>query len=321
MARYFGGNTLASFARNSTTIGENTTAGRFNAAYTDRSILVPTGTEISTPPFTASGLVWFRWDWIAGATNQGSVTMARAMNGTQNLFELGFNTGNNQYTFRVWTGSAWSTTVNLSLNNTQVTTLSTYAVEYDFANKTVRLYRDGSVLYENTAVGAGMVNSVTSFVLGGNQSSTGTFYSQVMIADYNILNSNLANLNLTGNSVVNTGQASGSYTDVNEVGRDDTTFVSITTVGNKAGFTKNNVSVPIGKGISAMVISAMARVNGTVTNGKVGIRSNGVNYSSVSLNFSSGHSPRQSIVDNNPATSTPFTATSFNAAEVYLEAA
>jgi hypothetical protein len=163
--------------------------------------------------------------------------------------------------------------------------------------------------------------TVTKLRLGCANNSNGSVFSEIMVADYDIRDSRFMVAALNGNSAANTGAASGVYTDVNETVLDESTNISITTSGNKAGQTHAAITVPAGYIIAAAVISARGRVSGSITDGKLGVRSGGTNASSAGRGYNGGYEPRQTIVDNDPSTATRFTQSGFNAAETYLEAA
>ena len=86
------------------------------------------------------------------------------------------------------------------------------------------------------------------------------------------------------------------------------------------GQTKAALTLPSGFDIKGMVISARGRVSGTITDGKLGIRSGGTNYSSAALTFAAAYEPRVYISETDPATGTDFTQTGYNNAEPYFEA-
>lgn len=320
MARYFASNTIAGFIRNSVSIVENQTAGNFNSTYVDRAIAIPasiSGTLISAPfVTTATGDFWFRLDCrFSGTITNGVTGIISGWSGTTNTWRFDYNSGNNRFQIFAWNGTAM---VGVTLDAFLHTELATFVFHYDTVNKAFRMYRNGILVGEVTGLGSGMITTTTSFRLG--TSNVIAYYSQIMAADYDLRASNYSLLTLTGNSSVNTGQSSGSYTDVNELSRDDTTVVQITTSGNRAGFTKSNFSVPSGKQIGAFVCNAIARAAGTITNGKIGLRSAGSNYSSANLGYDAGFNSRQVIFETDPATTSSFTATSLNAIEVYVEA-
>lgn len=145
------------------------------------------------------------------------------------------------------------------------------------------------------------------------------YYSQVMIADYDLRDSRYKMDTISGTSASNTA-GSGAYTDINESVLDESTAASVTASGDKRGFTHTGITVPSGYIIGAMVVNARGRATGAVTDGKLGVRQGGTNYSSAGRTYNGGYEPRTHILDNDPATATNFTQAGFNSAEVYIEA-
>lgn len=324
MARYFAGNSLAAFFRTHTSIGEDTTAGTFDSTYVGNSVLIAAGLTadyIESAPFSATGTVWLRTDMFNGAGGVANNNGPMLINGTGGsavgIFRLA-QTGNAIYTPQMWNGSAWVTATGGTTQTLAVSNRHTIAIKV-VLNSSWELYVAGTLVQSGTLTSA---TTCTAFRGYNNATNgTGTRYSQVMVADYDIRDAHLMPATLNGNSATNTG-GTGAYTDVNETVLDESTAEIITTVGNKMGQTKASITVPAGLGVSAMVINARGRVSGgTVTDGKLGIRSGGSNYSSTGRGYNGGYEPRGYIVDSDPNGSIAWTQTSFNNAEPYLEAA
>lgn len=322
MARYFAGNSLAAFYRNAPGTIEITTAGRFNSAFVPNAIALPVGNAgafIRSWPFLANGqFVWYRFDFINAAGGIQSGDGARLMNGTTPVFRFA-QTGNGIYQCQYWntTTNAWvntGSTISLPLS-----VLYTIVVKIEFGVGFVA-YSSGTEVASGSGWTSGSMQATLFEAYPFATNGTGTNYSQIMVADYDLRDSHAMAASLNGNSAVNTA-GTGSYTDVNEVLLDESTAVILAAAGKK-GFTKSAITLPSGLGIGAFVISARGRVSGgAVSDGKLGVRSGGANYSSSGRGYNGGYEPRGHILEADPATSGAWGETSFNNAEPYVEAA
>lgn len=322
MTQYFASNSLAGMFRTSTAIVEATTAGRFDTAYTPLAISIPgAGSDYASTqalPSAATGTQWIRFDWyVPTLTSTATPGIIQVMSGSTGVFRT-LQTGvgpNHTMQCQYWNGSAWTNTgATFALT---VSTLYTLAVKI-IHNTSFEFYANGSLMTS----GSGWTGSPTSsdsvrFYSSGN--SNASFLSQLMWADYDIRDSHLLNAALNGNSATNTG-GTGTFTDINETVLNETTAEAIAISTNKMGQTKASITVPGGYNIKGMVIAGRGRVNGTITNGKYGIRSGGVNYSSANQNFAAAYEPRVYISAVDPNTGTDFTQANFNSAEIYFEA-
>jgi hypothetical protein len=316
MARYFGGNSMASFFRTTTLMREITTAGRFDSAYVANAMELANGTltsdYIETAAFSATGTVWIAWDIYSG-TFTASVIALTVVNGTTNVFRLDRATSTT-WQAQYWDGSAWTNTGSAFLIPA-TSTVTRVAIKL-VLNTSFEAYVGGT-LQASGSGWSGSSTTVTACRFGGG--NTTHAISQVMVADYDLRDSKLMAALLNGDSATNTS-GTGAYTTINETVLNDSNGVNITASGGKRGQTKAAITVPSGYKISAMVIGSRGRVSGTITNGKLGIRSSGTNYSSSNLNYAAGYEPRIYISDTDPATATDFTQTGFNNAEIYEEA-
>lgn len=318
MNGYFGGNSLASFFRNTTANVEVTTAGRFDSAFVASAIKVlsnsPSNDYIETPAFSATGTVWMHFEaYLVGSMSGSGNAFLHILNGATNVFRL---VGSSSTTLKgqYWTGGAWTD------NGTTWTIPTGTLLRLDLK---VTLNSDWALYSAGTSVASGSGWS------GGQTTMTsvrfvdplagGVFFSQVLIGDFDNRDGKYEAAALNGNSASNTG-GTGAYTDINETVLDDSTSEVVATSGNKMGATHAAITVPSGYLIFAMVIGARGRVSGSITDGKLGIRSGGTNYSSSGRTYNAGYEPRVFINQVDPATSTQFTQSGFNAAETYLEA-
>jgi hypothetical protein len=315
--RYFAGNSLAAFTRTSTTIIEDTTAGRYDSTYVSAALLVPAGAAdyAETWAFSATGTVYARFDmFYSGGVVSG--TGFTLMNGSTGVFRL-TGTGTNcqaQY----WNGSAWTntgSTFNITINARQTIMVKVVL------GSSFEVYVNGTLAASGSGWSGGGTTVTTARLYSISTNGIGVAYSQVMIADYDIRDAHANDAAINGNSATNTG-GTGTYTDVNEAQLDESTAETVATVGNKMGQTHASITLATGNYIAAMVVNVRGRVSGgTVTDGKIGVRSGGTNSSSSGRSFTGGYEPRGYILETDPATSTGFDQTSFNNAETYIEAA
>lgn len=318
--RHFAGNSMAAFTPSTSTPVESTSAGTFNSSFVANSIQMPGDSAyIETTAFSESTLLWMRWsEWKAsnGASNNDGPEVWASGNGIFRIATLSGYTQQCQY----WNGSAWTNTG--STFALLASALNVFAVKIDLVAGSFELYRNNVLV----ASGSGWTGYSTTATKGRfyskatGSSSYSTYYSEIMIANYDIRNSHFLVPAINGDSSTNTGQASGVYTDVNEVPYSDATLISIQTSGNKAGQTKASITLDAGYTISAMVLSMRALVNGTITDGKLGIRSGTTNYSSGALGVASSFGANQYIADNDPDTAAAWSESGFNSAEIYEEA-
>ncbi len=268
--------------------------------------------------FSAVGAsLWVRLDmYIGNASGANSQTPFAIYNGSTPVFRIA-TTSTTAWQAQYWNGSAW---VNSDTSFTVAAGApATWVVRIDF-NSGFELFL-GNVSIKSGSGWTGGATAATRVRISSN-SSAGVWVSQIMAADYDIRDANFLVPAINGNSAANTGQLSGSYTDVNEVPTNDANGILISTVGNAAGQTFAGITVPVGKGIAAMVINGRGRVaGGTVTDGKLGARVGGTNYPSAGLGYGGGYEPRGVILENNPATSGAWNQTTFNAAEIFEQAA
>lgn len=321
MAQYFAGNSMAAFSRTSASILETTTGGTFDSTYVANSIQFNAGVDTATSwNFSATGsTIWARFDiWCGGSVGGVSGAPFSFYNGGVGVFRLIWPGSSNTLQPQYWNGTAWTNTGGTLVLSTG-TNLS-LAVQVVLGSG-FNLYL-GGVLQTAGSGWTGGQTAVTNVVLQAQAIGFTTYMSQIMVADYDLRNSHYMVPAINGNSATNTGQVTGAYTDINEVPLNDSTLVEIQTHANKAGFTKAGITVPIGYQITAMVINARSSVaGGTITDGKLGIRSAGANFSSTGRGVGGAFGPVGYISATDPATGLLFTQTGFNNAEFYLEAA
>lgn len=319
--RYFAGNSLAAFKRSGTGVVESTGAGTFNATYVSNCISTgAAGGYIQTPNFAANpASLWIRFDHYYNGTAGGAAgTYLGLVLGPSggNLFQIArVNNGGTTMQPQYWNGSAW---VNTGAAIGVPGGLNTYVVRIDL-NSGFELFING--ISQTTGTGwTGSPVTATALLLMGTSNTQLSQFSEVMVANYDLRSSHLFAKVPNGASAANTGQSAGTYADVNETVMSEANILTISASGNKAGQTKAAIAVPNGFKIAAMVVCARGLVSGAITDGKLGIRSGGANYSSTGRGFVAGYEPRIYIADNDPATGVEWTQTGFNNAEIYEEA-
>jgi hypothetical protein len=319
MAKYFATNSLAGLFRTSTGVTEITTAGRFDPAYTTLGVNINTSNDYAQASVFSSitGTHWVRFDVYLTASPSSTGALCQLMSGATNVFRLSQtqNTGGTP-TFQpqYWNGAAWT--------NTGASFLLSGTALYSFAvkiilNTSFEAYVGGTLLSSGSGwAGSSSSCSNVRFYSAANNT---TVYSQIMWADYDLRDSKLMLTAINGNSAANTG-GTGTFTDINETPINETTAEAVSVSGNKMGQTKAALTLPGGFDIKGMVIAGRGRVSGTITDGKFGIRSGGVNYSSAALTFAAAYEPRVYISETDPNTGTDFTQAGYNSAESYFEA-
>lgn len=320
--RYYGGNTLASFFRSSTAVSDGlTTAGWFDPLYVSSAINVSGSATapnyIESPVFAASGTVHWLLELRANSISGNSCYPLWAYNGATNAYRL--QASSSGYTLQYWNGSAWvSGTTVLSTDPSSARVRIAVKV---VCNSEMRLYVGGTELVSAaiTGITTGQTAVTRAQHWTVNSTTSNCAFSQIMCADYDLRDSRLLGSALTGDSASNTA-GTGAVGTVNESVLDESTSVSLNASAAKRGQTHAAITVPAGFVIGAVAFNARGRVAGTITDGKLGVRIGGTNYSSTGKAYNGGYEPRVHILENSPATATRFTQAEFNAAETYLEA-
>lgn len=321
--RYYGGNSLAAFFRSNTAVVDGlTTAGWFDSGYVASAINVfgssSTPNYIESPPFAATGTIHWVLELRANTLSGNSCYPIWAYNGSTNAYRLQVSTAG--YTLQYWNGSAWisGTTVASTDPSTARVRIAVKVV----MNSEMRVYVGGTELTAAaiTGITTGQTTVTRAQHWTVNSTSSNCAFSQILCADYDLRDSRFMAAALNGDSAVNTA-GTGAVGTINEAVLDESTAASLTVSADKRGQTHAAITVPAGFVIGALAFAARGRVAGTITDGKLGVRSGGTNYSSTGRSYNGGYEPRVHILENDPATATRFTQAGFNAAETYLEAA
>lgn len=316
--RYFAGNSLAAFKRTTSTIVENATAGRFNATYVSQCFTVPADAAIyaESTTFSATGIIYYRLDhfFVGTATSGVGPALYNLTTGVVRIIQSSASTYQVQY----WNGSAWTNTGSTFTLTSGV--LNTVQIKVDLTVGAFELWVAGTSVASGSGwTGYGTtVTNVRLYTTNLSGSPSGSFYSQVMVADYDLRDSHLMTVALNGDSASNTAGA-GAYTTIQETTLDESTAV-IHSAAGKRGQTHATYTLPSGLVIASVVLNARGRVSGgVVTDGKLGLRQGGVNYSSAALALTAGYEPRTAFWDTNPAGGA-WSAATLNTAETYVEA-
>jgi hypothetical protein len=310
--QHFGANTLAGFVLGGSPT-EVTTGGHFDAAYTDRAMKQVAQTDtLTTPVFAAAetSLLFTRFD-ILRTLSIASTHDAAIWYNSSSVANFKLRSDGQ---FQYWNGAAWvSTGSAISIPSG----LTTFVIKIDIAAGSWQCWNNGTSLGSGSGITISGGN-IQSFRLGRWDNNSLQEYSQVMIANYDITNSHLIHDLLNGNSATNTG-GTGAYTTVEKVGFNDATFAYVAAAGVQHGWTHAGVTVPAGYDIAASVINGRGNISGTITNGRLGIRSAGTNYPGSNLGYVSGVGPKCKITTQDPATAAAWTQAGYNASEPFIE--
>lgn len=318
MTIFLAANGLAGFRRSHAEITEVTKSGRFDSRYVDRAISFPT--------VIASARPYVEADFDAPATGRVYAAFSAFTTGSN------LNSGSNQIIFQLgnafrfglfsaavraqyWNGSSWVD--GAASGGISIETLYRFklAIELGVGFE----LHIGEMLYDSGSFSGSPPSSASFARYGQFGSSLESNTSDMLITDYDCREDHVLTDALNGNSSANTGQASGGYADIHKLGVNDATAMVINTPGNRGGVTKAGVTVPSGYEIAAMVINARARVGGTVTDGSIGVRSAGANYSGAAQHLTGAYGPMRRIATADPAGG-KWTQTKFNNPEIYFEA-
>lgn len=320
MARYFAGNTLASFFRTVAGVVEVTTASRFDSGFVPNAIKVieGVGSFIQTYDFSATGTVWFHYEmWMPAGAGTSNLSFV-ALNGTANGYRLLHSGAMTTVQFQYWNGSAWT-----SLGSTFSISGSTlFRVDIKIVlNTSYEIYVNGTSIQS----GSGMSGAPTTITKARffSPPNTDTFYSQVMIADFDTRDSRWAPLDLNGDSAALT-DGTGSYTDIDETVLDESTSVKLTTSGDQRGFTHATFTSPTGYMPAAVVVNARGRINGSgPSDGIVGLYdvTGAAANSGSALGYNTGYEPRGEMWEQDPQAAADWTDAAINDIEIFVEAA
>jgi hypothetical protein len=325
MARYFAGNTLANFLRNSANVIEITTAGRFDSAFVPNAISIPGsnfGNEYVEARLNAdaTGNVWVHFEAIHGTINQpaANCTFIKFFNSAGvEVFRVITGTGTLQG--QIWSGSAW---VNSGSAFVVAGGLQRFDVRFAPGNGgSFDFYVAGAPVGSGAGhvVAGGVLSDVRTIRIASFSTAVACQLSQMLVADFDTRESRYRMPAINANGALTDGV--GGFADIAEIVLDESTAIKLTAAAQRKTFTKAAIAVPTGYRIAAMVIGARGRVTGALTDGRLLARVGGANYASSNRGFNGGYEPRTHILEANPATASDWNEADFNAAEIGVEAA
>lgn len=326
MARYFATNTLARGQRSNPDVTENTTAGRFNSTFGSSCILIPASGlyyEIGAPfddgSSSITGTVYLRFDYMQSAW-QGGSWLLWVMNGATNAYRM------NCTTTATWQMQYWNTVTSAWVNwgpvfsgSLPAGVLATMVIKLT-VNSGFEVRVGGTLIVSHSGVPTNGVTAVTAFRWGScSNNNNNAYVSQIMAADYDIGDAWILSKLPNGNGTYTDG--SGSYTDVDELGVDDSDAIGLPAVGNKKSFTKASVTIPSGYAITGLQVNSRCRVaGGVVANAKLIAYNGGTKNDSGNKSPDATYNGRGHLFTVDPSTSSAFGQAGFNTCEFGLEA-
>jgi hypothetical protein len=324
MARYFFGNTLASFFRSSTDVVEDTSnpGVKFDSRYVSNAIYIPSIYDfIQTMPFVDASPVTDIRIHFDIYTDAGQASNWIEFYDNSNTLVAQIYCPNGTPRFQYWNGSAMVTylTATAVLPVLALTTVDMHVV--CGASGSCDMWFNGTrVMTASGGMNAAFDNIAYIRFRSPGVDST-TRYSQILAADYDLRDDKYVCLMANGNGTYTDG--SGTYTDINETVLDESTAILLPAHGNKHTFiyAPPNITVPDGYGTVALCVAARARVSGgTITDGELILKSGASFSTSSGRSYNSGYEPRGYYAANDPATLNPWTQAGINAAEFGIEA-
>ncbi|UZW55565.1 hypothetical protein NUH86_01800 [Sphingobium sp. JS3065] len=331
----FAGGRLDSVTLVAGTPTEDTTAGSFDSTYADCSLFMSSAVTISynfknssfadTDVVTGeTGYVHFEFYKTGGTVSTGAIIAGlydssgfpwlaiRAV--AADSHGLYYNSGTGASP--VWTllGSAWSVSSTVRYKYDLKYTLgSPHSAEVSLDNSLVA----GPVTFTQASL-----TSVRSVRHTGHTTSFNTRISQLMASrGISTINGKVKYSRASG-AGTNSGWT-GAYTNVNEAVNSDATVDSTTSAGVKQTYAMGDVTVPTGFAIKAVFHFLRAKNDGSSpSNIKSTLRSASTDYSSGNLSgIGTSFGAIGMRYDNDPATSSPWTQSGWNAAEAGYESA
>ena len=329
MKRWFCFNTLARCIRTTTNVAETASAGTFDTAYVNTGITI--GTANNTNDYVAvlapfdngdteiTDYLGLRFDiYSSGSTTNDCCLM---LNGANNAYRIR-NTATWSFQFQYWdsVSGAW---VNWGAAFTVTGSIGRKVINLnlDITNGTFELYQNGVLKTDDggtpPANNATAITELRFKTLSGG--SLNCVYSQVMGADYSLLDSHMNSELMTANGTFTDG--SGAYTDVDETVLNDGDAAGLTAVGQKKSFTHGAFNtLPAGLTIKSKGVNGRCRVGGTVSDGQFLVYSDGVQGNGVDLTVGGAYSGRGAQFETDPATGTNWVKADADAAEIGFEA-
>lgn len=320
---YFAANDIAAFSIFAGSPTEGTTAGRFDATYTTKGIVVgSTNYEIESAPFTnpATGAVtpltdfWLHYEQFGVVAGSFQIILYNSANVPVLRISAPALTIRVEY----WDGAAWQiggTTAAFPGDGNKHS--------YDWhivcgAAGSVTMYGDQGGPYITVAGLNAAVTNVQYFHVKCINNNGNLTYSQFLVSDVSTVSAKVATPapNANGTNVAWTGD----YLSVTKVGYNDATMITSAVLGDKESYAATDVSLPVGYGISSVWFAARGRLGAaSPVNFKALMRIGAVDYS-AGYNFpgltSAAFAPALTGFTLDPSTGTAWTLANVNAAEL-----
>lgn len=316
MTVLFAGSELTSFLPSDPALvldNTATTAAR-DTAYSRAALSISQSTSYADGTLTASATTcWWHGEVYIGASSASQALITLFNSSAVAVFRL-YVSASSTLQMQYWNGSAWT--------NIGATWVYSGSTRYTFDMKVVcgssgvaEFYVGGTLITSGTATMTSVTN-IAKMRLSSNSSSL-TYYSQVIAADESTIGWKLPTLAPTGNSATNTAWT-GDYTGVDEAVLDDVDTITSASAGGVETFTMSDAPTLSGYAVKAVVVSMRARNAATgPQNIQAAVRSAAANYFSGTLTgIGTGYAPLLAVFATDPATSAAWTLANANAAEL-----
>lgn len=168
-----------------------------------------------------------------------------------------------------------------------------------------------------TAGGNASLDSV--FLGGGNGSSDYNIISEIIVSDVDPRRYSLATL--APNAVGDLNQWTNTYTNVNPLIINDSTYISDNTSGDKFECKMNSLPAGTFQILSVKVAARGAYMSGGMTSLSVGIKTNATVYAPAATVQSTSFGATETYYSTNPFTSSQWSSTDVNALQINLQSA
>lgn len=326
---YFKSNNVAMFNISSSTVVGTTTAGTFDSAVVDSSILIPAaaaqlfyyagmpiangGPSLTTKLYghfetNTSSIVYTGTAWpFIQVINVSGIVVFRVM-----------MTNNGTYQCSYWNGSSY---INIGAAFS-ISSTGQIIFDFDFTPGTsgafnLRLNNASIPVVSVSAFNAAVDN--TAEIRVGNGSNATMYISQGVLANFDLRGAKLNVPRISGNGFYTDG--TGTYTDINTVVQNQGTGIGLTAVSQRKTFTKPSLTLT-GMVIHSVSVNFLGAVSGGVVNNarvitrRASTDSTGATYATPARGLEQRILPM--YVD--PSTSLSWTVANFNNTELGVQA-
>lgn len=314
--------------RSSSAITSVTTAGRFDSAFVDSAIRIPSaslsttslGVFLQSPRFPEASPSVTTFNLHHEMYHTATTSVDRRMYSFQNsagvtVFRIQIAVGSSTTAqCEYWNGSAF-----VAIGSTftyAVAVLQTIDIRLTAgASGTVRVYLGGVEVVNATGMNAAVTNFANVRI--HNPGSSGDMWvSQIVGATYDVRDANVLSRRPTGNGARADG--TGVFGDVNTIPRNDATAINLPTVGAKRTFTKAAITVPSGKVVKAVAVNGLVRASSPAAGAKAILTIAGTDYQAAgSMGATTSTEARGQIWENHPVTGIPFTGAQLDAIQAF----